>query len=220
MTFDPAKLAALRDKATKGPFDTLAGDLVRALRDTQAVPILEVRVPIGDPADMPAPTVREPIGNVLFRRNTKAARHFLGLKRAHANLELVAYLLNHLDEIIALAGKVNRTLSDPGRMLWPEDVEGHSLSPDLCSEFAEDGGPVGRCGPFAIAQARAAGIEPISYSRNLQAVRLQRDKEDMANVIGRAMIIGDSLPASWHRDAKRLLDAMPRTQQERAEQVT
>ena len=139
------------------------------------------------------------------------------MRRAHANVELVAYLLNHLDEIEALARKVNRTLADPGRMLWPDDVEGHCVSPDICGEFAKDGAPVGRCGPCAIAQCRAAGIEPLHNTRNVQAVRLQRDMEDMASVIGRAMIVGDALPDSWHRDAQRLLDAMPRTPKERAE---
>lgn len=217
MTFDPAKLAALRDKATKGPFDTLAGDLVRAIRGGQAVPIVEARLPIGDPADMPAPTVRQPIGNVLFRRNTKAARHSLGLKRAHANIELVAYLLNHLDEIIAVAGKASRTMTDPGRMLWPDDVDGHCISPRICGEFATDGQPVGRCGPCAMAQSHAAGVELSNCTRNPEVVRLHREKEDMASVIGRAMIVGDALPESWHRDARLLLDAMPRTPKERAE---
>ena len=116
MTIDADRLGRLIDQATTGPFDTLSGSLVRALREKEqrAVPIFEARSPLGDPADAPAPTVREGVGRVIFRRGSRAAAQSLAFRREHANVELAAYLLNHAGEIRALviqARELRRSLA-------------------------------------------------------------------------------------------------------------
>ena len=64
-----------------------------------------------------------------------------------------------------------RTLTDPQRMLWRDDVEGICQSPDLCFEH---GGRV-RCGPCGIKQATQAGVESDLTVANLPEVcRLRR----------------------------------------------
>lgn len=49
----------------------------------------------------------------------------------------------------------NRTLTDPQRMLWRDDVEGICQSPDMCFEYGDHV----RCGPCAIKQATSLGVE-------------------------------------------------------------
>lgn len=70
-----------------------------------------------------------------------------------------------------------RTLTDHGRMLWRDDVEGHCDSPDLCFEH---GGPV-RCSPCAIKQATAAGVTTLDPDRAYlpEVCRLRREIEQL-----------------------------------------
>jgi hypothetical protein len=94
------KIEALAAKATSGPFDTLAGSMVRAIRGDCAIPILESRSPYDWTAK--APTVRQSDGSVLFRAGTLGAAHSRAFREEHANLELVAALLNNLPAILAV----------------------------------------------------------------------------------------------------------------------
>lgn len=64
-----------------------------------------------------------------------------------------------------------RTLTDSQRLLWRDDVEGICSDPNLCFEF----GKTARCGPCAVKQSRAAGVEPDWSLPSLPAVaRLRR----------------------------------------------
>jgi hypothetical protein len=64
-----------------------------------------------------------------------------------------------------------RTLTDPQRLLWRDDVEGICRSPDLCWEHGE----TARCGPCAIEQARRAGVETnFSLPNHPEVSRLRR----------------------------------------------
>lgn len=69
--------------------------------------------------------------------------------------------------------KIARTMSDHGRMLWKEDVEGHCDDTRLCFEY----GDTVRCGPCAIKQATAAGVATINQDMtyNPQEARLRRE---------------------------------------------
>mgnify|MGYP000905387886 CR=1 FL=1 len=49
-----------------------------------------------------------------------------------------------------------RQLIDPQRMLWRDDVEGICPSIDMCFEYSTHV----RCGPCAIKQSIARGVEP------------------------------------------------------------
>jgi len=51
--------------------------------------------------------------------------------------------------------RVRRTLTDHGRMLWRDDVDGICPSPEICFDYGEHV----RCSPCAIKQARQAGVE-------------------------------------------------------------
>ena len=61
----------------------------------------------------------------------------------------------------SIKARLERTMTDHGRMLWQDDVEGHCPSPELCFEH----GPSVRCSPCAIKQADAAGIETMDATR-------------------------------------------------------
>lgn len=64
-----------------------------------------------------------------------------------------------------------RTLTDHGRMLWRDDVEGICPTPDMCFEYGEHV----RCGPCAIKQATQAGVESEKTASYLPEVcRLRR----------------------------------------------
>lgn len=60
-------------------------------------------------------------------------------------------------EITIRDAKIARMMSDHGRMLWQDDVEGHCPNPEICFEY----GQTVRCSPCAIKQANAAGVTPI-----------------------------------------------------------
>jgi len=63
-------------------------------------------------------------------------------------------------------------MSDPQRLLWRDDVEGICPTPGLCWEY----GDTARCGPCAIKQAEAFGVEPNLSLPNLPEVyRLRRE---------------------------------------------
>lgn len=51
--------------------------------------------------------------------------------------------------------KLRRTMTDPQRLLWRDDVEGICITPDLCWEYSD----TVRCGPCAIEQAKRCGVE-------------------------------------------------------------
>ena len=75
-------------------------------------------------------------------------------------------------EKVALTDRERRTMSDPQRLLWAEDVVGICQSPDLCW----DHGKTARCGPCAIKQAEAHGVESNLSLPNLPEVyRLRRE---------------------------------------------
>lgn len=73
----------------------------------------------------------------------------------------------------AEAASKARTMSDHGRMLWRDDVEGHCPSPELCFEH----GLTVRCSPCAIKQAEAAGVATLHPERTYspQECRLKRE---------------------------------------------
>jgi len=85
-------------------------------------------------------------------------------------------------EILGLADRDRRTLSDPQRLLWRDDVEGICPTPDLCWEY----GDIARCGPCAIKQAEKFGIESNHALPNLPDVyRLRRANTQAADEIAR-----------------------------------
>jgi len=85
-------------------------------------------------------------------------------------------------EILGLADRDRRTLSDPQRLLWRDDVEGICPTPDLCWEY----GDIARCGPCAIKQAEKFGIESNHALPNLPEVyRLRRASPQAADEIAR-----------------------------------
>lgn len=74
------------------------------------------------------------------------------------------------------AARVSRTMTDPQRMLWADDVKGICQSPDMCFEYGEHV----RCGPCAIKQATNAGVESDLTVPNLPEVyRLQRKIKEL-----------------------------------------
>lgn len=74
------------------------------------------------------------------------------------------------------AARVRRTMSDPQRMLWADDVKGVCQSPDMCFEYGDHV----RCGPCAIQQAANAGVETDLTVPNLPEVhRLQRKIKEL-----------------------------------------
>jgi hypothetical protein len=75
-------------------------------------------------------------------------------------------------EIQKLLDDRNRTMTDPQRMLWRDDVEGICPNADSCF----DGITTARCGPCAIKQAEAHGIVPNLGVPNLPEVyRLRKE---------------------------------------------
>ncbi|MDF0543347.1 hypothetical protein PX699_13395 [Sphingobium sp. H39-3-25] len=67
--------------------------------------------------------------------------------------------------------RIRRTMTDPQRLLWRDDVEGICPTPDLCWEYCE----TARCGPCAIKQATSLGVESNHGIPNLPEVyRLRR----------------------------------------------
>lgn len=85
-------------------------------------------------------------------------------------------------EILGLADRDRRTLSDPQRLLWRDDVEGICPTPGVCWEY----GDTARCGPCAIKQAEKFGVESNHTIPNLPEVyRLRREARDQADEIAR-----------------------------------
>ena len=75
-----------------------------------------------------------------------------------------------------LSDRERRTLSDPQRLLWRDDVEGICPTPGACWEYGDHA----RCGPCAIKQAAAHGVETIHQVPNLPEVyRLRRQLRAM-----------------------------------------
>lgn len=67
--------------------------------------------------------------------------------------------------------KLRRTMTDPQRLLWRDDVEGICPTPGACWEY----GDTARCGPCAIEQAKRCGVESNHSLPNLPEVyRLRR----------------------------------------------
>lgn len=69
-----------------------------------------------------------------------------------------------------LVERNRRTLTDTQRLIWRDDVEGICPSPDMCFEYGEHV----RCGPCAIKQSLANGVEPDMSLPNLPEVSRQR----------------------------------------------
>lgn len=68
--------------------------------------------------------------------------------------------------------EVKRAMTDHGRMLWRDDVEGICPSIEMCFQY----GDTVRCGPCAIKQAAAHGVETSCEVSYLPEVcRLQRE---------------------------------------------
>ena len=64
-----------------------------------------------------------------------------------------------------------RTMTDPQRLLWKDELGGICPSPEMCFEYGEHA----RCGPCAIKQATLLGIESDLSLPNLPEVyRLRR----------------------------------------------
>lgn len=81
-----------------------------------------------------------------------------------------------------LTDRERRTLSDPQRLLWRDDVEGICPTPGVCWEY----GDTTRCGPCAIKQAEKFGVESNHTLPNLPEVyRLRREARDQADEITR-----------------------------------
>lgn len=75
-------------------------------------------------------------------------------------------------ELTALRERDRRTLTDPQRLIWRDDVEGICPTPDMCFEYGEHA----RCGPCAIKQADARGvISDLSLPNLPEVSRLQRE---------------------------------------------
>lgn len=71
-----------------------------------------------------------------------------------------------------------RTMTDPQRMLWRDDVEGICPTPDLCWEYSD----TARCGPCAIKQAASFGVETNHAVPNLPEVyRLRRKLKSLGH---------------------------------------
>ncbi|MGB3844265.1 MAG: hypothetical protein WA940_00210 [Sphingopyxis sp.] len=80
------------------------------------------------------------------------------------------------DEITRLRATVARTMTDPQRMIWADDVKGICRSPDMCFEYGEHA----RCGPCAIDQATVCGVVSDLAVPNLPEVsRLQRENNSL-----------------------------------------
>ena len=73
----------------------------------------------------------------------------------------------------AAKARIARTLSDHGRMLWRDDVEGYCPSPELCFEYSA----TVRCSPCAIKQATASGVETLRPDQSYlpEVCRLNRE---------------------------------------------
>lgn len=100
------EIERLAAKATPGPFDSMPGYLIRAIRGDVAVPLFETRE-IYDP--LRAPTVRDSRGKVQFRAGSHDAQVSRSERQKHANTQLVALLLNNVPLILqALAEKAAR----------------------------------------------------------------------------------------------------------------
>jgi len=68
--------------------------------------------------------------------------------------------------------RLNRAMTDPQRMIWRDDVEGICPTPDMCFEYGDHV----RCGPCAIKQADARGVQTDHSVPNLPEVyRLRRE---------------------------------------------
>lgn len=86
-----------------------------------------------------------------------------------------------LGDMEGLSERERRTMTDPQRMLWRDDVEGICRSPEICWG---DGERV-RCGPCAIQQAERAGIVSDLSVPNLPEVyRLRRELARLAQPPG------------------------------------
>lgn len=89
-------------------------------------------------------------------------------------LQAQAELAERDDRIEALTARDWRTLADTQRLIWRDDVEGICPSPDVCFEYVSRA----RCGPCAIKQSLAHGVEPDMSLPNLPEVsRLRREIE-------------------------------------------
>lgn len=93
----------------------------------------------------------------------------------NSDIATIAYLAgakDARDKLAALQAKSDRTMTDHGRLLWRDDVEGVCHSPDLCFEHSD----TVRCGPCAIKQAEESGIATADNLPNLPEVsRLNRE---------------------------------------------
>lgn len=93
-----ARLEAAKAKATPGPYDVGPCNIVRAIRGELAIPLFEPRFAFDA---LPAPTVRDKSGKVIFRANSHDARLSRSMAQEIANSALIVELVNNLPEIIA-----------------------------------------------------------------------------------------------------------------------
>jgi len=89
--------------------------------------------------------------------------------------------------------QIRRTMSDHGRMLWKEDVEGICPSIELCFENEDS---TVRCGPCAIKQATAAGVETQNTDHTYlpEVARLNRANAAKDQEIDRLNAIIQAIP--------------------------
>lgn len=93
------ELRALMGRATPGPYDAFAPDMVRAVREDIACPLFDVREPWGEFAEK-APTVRNHDGSVLMRANCEGAKISAALRQQHANCAYLLALLNAAPDLL------------------------------------------------------------------------------------------------------------------------
>lgn len=80
------------------------------------------------------------------------------------------------EQIVSLSERERRTMTDPQRMIWRDDVEGICPTIADCFEYGDHV----RCGPCAIKQAAAHGVETDQSVPNLPEVyRLRREIRDL-----------------------------------------
>ena len=91
---------------------------------------------------------------------------------------------------------VERTMTDHQRMLWRDDVEGICPTPDMCFEYGDHV----RCGPCAIKQATARGVQTDYSVPNLPAVyRLERRTTELETALAEARAQGWAEATAWHK---------------------
>lgn len=87
--------------------------------------------------------------------------------------------------------KDERQLIDPQRMLWRDDVEGICPTIDMCFEYGEHV----RCGPCAIKQSIARGVEPdlVTIPNLPEVSRLTRENKRIQDELNTRSSVTDEM---------------------------